>query len=189
MTSMADTRRMTMAQALVEFLAQQHTSLDGVEQPFFGGMFAIFGHGNVAGMGEALQHVREALPTFRAHNEQAMAHAAIAFAKASRRRRMMACTTSIGPGATNMVTAAAVAHVHARAKLSAIRPGGHLDRAHPVADGRPRELGPVQRRGRHRPLLALPGHDAQPTPVDPHHARGVAAGRQLRGASGGPAPG
>ena len=80
--------------------------------PLFGGVWAIFGHGNVAGMGEALHGVRESLPTFRAHNEQAMAHAAIAFAKASRRRRMMACTTSIGPGATNMVTAAAVAHVN-----------------------------------------------------------------------------
>ena len=63
-------------------------------------------------MGEALHGVRDTLPTFRAHNEQGMAHAAIAFAKASRRRRMMACTTSIGPGATNMVTAAAVAHVN-----------------------------------------------------------------------------
>jgi 3D-(3,5/4)-trihydroxycyclohexane-1,2-dione acylhydrolase (decyclizing) len=66
----------------------------------------------VAGLGEALQAAGDALPTWRAHNEQAMAHAAIAFAKASGRRRMMACTTSIGPGATNMVTAAAVAHVN-----------------------------------------------------------------------------
>ena len=75
-------------------------------------MFAIFGHGNVAGLGEALYAGRDALPTYRAHNEQAMAHAAIAFAKASRRKRMMACTSSIGPGATNMVTAAALAHVN-----------------------------------------------------------------------------
>jgi 3D-(3,5/4)-trihydroxycyclohexane-1,2-dione acylhydrolase (decyclizing) len=75
-------------------------------------VFAIFGHGNVAGVGEALYAARDALPTYRAHNEQAMAHAAIAFAKASRRKRMMACTTSIGPGATNMVTAAATAHVN-----------------------------------------------------------------------------
>src|SRR6185503_6324326 len=72
----------------------------------------IFGHGNVAALGEALWAARDALPTYRAHNEQAMAHAAIAFAKASGRRRMMACTSSIGPGATNMVTAAAVAHVN-----------------------------------------------------------------------------
>src|SRR6185436_15982356 len=76
------------------------------------GVWAIFGHGNVAALGEALWHAREVLPAYRAHNEQAMAHAAIAFAKASRRRRMMACTSSIGPGATNMVTAAAVAHVN-----------------------------------------------------------------------------
>src|SRR6185295_13703484 len=105
------TIRLTMAQAVARFLTAQKTEIDGKILPLFGGVWAIFGHGNVAGMGEALHGVRETLPTFRAHNEQGMAHAAIAFAKASRRRRMMACTTSIGPGATNMVTAAAVAHV------------------------------------------------------------------------------
>jgi 3D-(3,5/4)-trihydroxycyclohexane-1,2-dione acylhydrolase (decyclizing) len=104
--------RLTMAQALVTYLSAQRTEIDGVTQPLFAGMWAIFGHGNVAALGEALWHARDTLPTFRAHNEQAMAHAAIAFAKASRRRRMMACTSSIGPGATNMVTAAAVAHVN-----------------------------------------------------------------------------
>ncbi len=104
--------RLTMAQALVRYLSSQRTEYEGRVEPVFAGMFAIFGHGNVAGIGEALYHARAELPTFRAHNEQAMAHAAIAFAKASRRRRMMACTTSIGPGATNMVTAAAVAHVN-----------------------------------------------------------------------------
>ena len=107
-----DTIRLTMAQALVRYLAAQQTEIDGVELPLFAGVWAIFGHGNVAGLGEALAAAGEALPTFRAHNEQAMAHAAIAFAKASARRRMMACTTSIGPGATNMVTAAALAHVN-----------------------------------------------------------------------------
>jgi len=101
-----------MAQALVRYLAAQRTEFEGKMQPLFAGVWAIFGHGNVAALGEALWHAREAFPTYRAHNEQAMAHAAIAFAKASRRRRMMACTTSIGPGATNMVTAAAVAHVN-----------------------------------------------------------------------------
>ena len=101
-----------MAQALVRYLGAQRTEIDGSVQPLFAGMWAIFGHGNVAALGEALWHARDALPTYRAHNEQAMAHAAIAFAKASRRRRMMACTSSIGPGATNMVTAAAVAHVN-----------------------------------------------------------------------------
>ncbi|MBV8183916.1 MAG: 3D-(3,5/4)-trihydroxycyclohexane-1,2-dione acylhydrolase (decyclizing), partial [Hyphomicrobiales bacterium] len=106
------TDRLTMAQALTRFLIAQKTVIDGVELPLFAAVWAIFGHGNVAGMGEALYRFREELPTFRAHNEQAMAHAAIAFAKASFRRRVMACTTSIGPGATNLVTAAAVAHVN-----------------------------------------------------------------------------
>ena len=106
------TIRLTMAQALVRALAAQMTEINGEKVPIFAGVWAIFGHGNVAGLGEALHGARDTLPTYRAHNEQGMAHAAIAFAKASRRRRMMACTTSIGPGATNMVTAAAVAHVN-----------------------------------------------------------------------------
>ena len=93
-------------------MAAQRTVIGGEKVPLFGGVWAIFGHGNVAGLGEALFGVRDALPTYRAHNEQGMAHAAIAFSKASRRRRVMACTTSIGPGATNLVTAAAVAHVN-----------------------------------------------------------------------------
>src|SRR5512147_1622619 len=104
--------RLTAAEAIIRFLAAQMTEHDGGAVPLFGGVFAIFGHGNVAGLGPALHAVRSGLPTFRAHNEQAMAHAAIAYAKTWRRRRMMACTTSIGPGATNMVTAAAVAHVN-----------------------------------------------------------------------------
>src|SRR6516225_10896258 len=103
--------RLTMAQALIRYLAAQTSEVGGCEVPLFAGVFAIFGHGNVAGLGEALYDACERLPTFRAHNEQAMALAAVGFAKASRRRRMMACTTSIGPGATNMITAAAVAHV------------------------------------------------------------------------------
>ncbi|EWY37808.1 3D-(3,5/4)-trihydroxycyclohexane-1,2-dione hydrolase [Skermanella stibiiresistens SB22] len=109
---MEKTIRLTAAQALVRYLAAQATLVDEAEVPLFAGCWAIFGHGNVAGMGEALYHARGALPTFRAHNEQGMALAAVAFAKASNRRRMMACTTSIGPGASNMVTAAAVAHVN-----------------------------------------------------------------------------
>ena len=105
------TIRLTAAQALVRYLAAQRGELDGAEVALFAGVWAIFGHGNVAALGEALYAARAALPTFRAHNEQAMGLAAIGFAKASRRRRMMACTSSIGPGASNMVTAAAVAHV------------------------------------------------------------------------------
>jgi 3D-(3,5/4)-trihydroxycyclohexane-1,2-dione acylhydrolase (decyclizing) len=106
------TIRLTMAQALVRHLAAQRIRTAQGSEPLFHGVFAIFGHGNVAGLGEALAANRDLLPTFRAHNEQAMAHAAIAFAKASNRRRMMACTTSVGPGATNLVTAAALAHVN-----------------------------------------------------------------------------
>ncbi|SAL34675.1 iolD protein [Caballeronia peredens] len=103
------TVRLTAAQAVVRYLAAQRTERG---EPLFGGVFAIFGHGNVAGIGEALHRYREELPTYRAHNEQAMAHSAIAYAKAHMRRRMMAVTTSIGPGATNLVTAAALAHVN-----------------------------------------------------------------------------
>ena len=106
------TIRLTMAQAVTRFLTRQKTEIGGRTVPLFGGVFAIFGHGNVAGLGEALYQVRDELPTFRAHNEQGMAHAAIAYSKASFRRRMMAVTSSIGPGATNMVTAAALAHVN-----------------------------------------------------------------------------
>lgn len=107
-----DTVRLTMAQALVRFLAAQRVRIDGETTRLVEGVWAIFGHGNVAGLGHALAEVQDDLPTYRAHNEQAMAHAAAAFAKASRRRRLMAATTSIGPGATNLVTAAAAAHVN-----------------------------------------------------------------------------
>lgn len=106
------TLRLTAAQAAVRWLAAQHVVVDGREVPYFAGAWAIFGHGNVAAIGEALHAVGDALPTFRAHNEQGMAHAAIAYAKQMRRQRAMVCTTSIGPGATNMVTAAALAHVN-----------------------------------------------------------------------------
>ncbi len=106
------TIRLTMAQALVRALSVQMTVIGGERVQLFGGVWAIFGHGNVAGMGEALHEMRDTLPTYRAHNEQGMAFAAVAYAKAARRRRMMAVTTSIGPGATNLVTPAALAHVN-----------------------------------------------------------------------------
>lgn len=111
------TQRITMAQALVKHLAALRVEVEHLDgrtsiEPYCGGVFTIFGHGNVAGMGEALVAERERLTTYRAHNEQTMAHAAIAFAKAQFRQRIMAVSTSIGPGATNMVTAAAVAHVN-----------------------------------------------------------------------------
>ena len=109
---MTTTIRLTTAQALVKFLTSQMTIIDGKKTPIFAGIWAIFGHGNVVGMGEALFQVRDTLPTYRGQNEQSMALAAVAFAKASNRKRVMAATTSIGPGALNMVTAAAVAHVN-----------------------------------------------------------------------------
>ena len=110
------TIRCTAAQAAIRYLAAQHIEaapgeVSG-EARYFAGVWAIFGHGNVAGLGEALHAAREQIPTYRAHNEQAMAHAAIAYAKQLRRRRAMICTSSIGPGATNMVTAAALAHAN-----------------------------------------------------------------------------
>lgn len=108
----ATTIRLTMAQAVARFMVAQKTVVDGETVPIFGGVFAIFGHGNVAGVGEALYAIKDQLPTYRGQNEQGMAHAAIAYAKASFRRRFMACTSSIGPGALNMVTAAALAHVN-----------------------------------------------------------------------------
>jgi 3D-(3,5/4)-trihydroxycyclohexane-1,2-dione acylhydrolase (decyclizing) len=103
------TIRLTAAQAMVRWLSVQDTEDGGA---FIQGVWGIFGHGNVAGLGEALHGIRDVLPTYRGQNEQTMAHTAIAYAKASGRRRAMAVTSSIGPGATNMVTAAALAHVN-----------------------------------------------------------------------------
>ena len=98
--------RLTLAQALVRYLAVQSSERDGRRQPFFAGVFGIFGHGNVAGIGQALdQH--GGLRYYQCRNEQAMVHTAAAFAKMSNRLRTLACTTSIGPGATNLVTGAA----------------------------------------------------------------------------------
>jgi 3D-(3,5/4)-trihydroxycyclohexane-1,2-dione acylhydrolase (decyclizing) len=106
------TVRLTMAQAVVRFMVQQRSSRDGREQPLFGGVFGIFGHGNVAGIGQALQEQREALPYYLARNEQAMVHTAAAYARMHNRLRTLACTTSIGPGATNMLTGAAGATIN-----------------------------------------------------------------------------
>src|SRR3982751_3557294 len=108
---MPDTVRLTMAQALVAFLKHQRVERDGVEQPFFAGCFGIFGHGNIAGMGQALQQN----PDFRFYqcrNEQAMVHTAVAYTKTKNRLQTLACTSSIGPGATNMITGAALATIN-----------------------------------------------------------------------------
>src|SRR3982074_2868780 len=105
------TRRLTTAQAIVRFLENQCVSRDGREQPFFAGCFGIFGHGNVAGIGQALEQ-NPSFPYYLCRNEQAMVHTAAAFAKMSNRLRALVCTTSIGPGATNMLTGAADATIN-----------------------------------------------------------------------------
>jgi 3D-(3,5/4)-trihydroxycyclohexane-1,2-dione acylhydrolase (decyclizing) len=107
---MTGTVRLTMAQALVRYLCNQFTIIDGDKVPLFPGVFAIFGHGNVTCLAEALEAAKGQLPTWRGQNEQSMALAAIGFAKAKLRRQIMVAATSIGPGALNMVTAAGVAH-------------------------------------------------------------------------------
>ena len=104
--------RLTAAQALIRFLAAQQIERDGVEERFFGGCFGIFGHGNVAGIGEALYESPELLTYYQARNEQAMVHAAAGYARMKDRLGALVCTTSIGPGATNMVTGAALATVN-----------------------------------------------------------------------------
>jgi len=105
-----DTIRLTTAEAIVKYLIAQRTVVDGTEQPLFPGVYGIFGHGNVTCLGHALEQHKDELPTWRGQNEQGMALAATAYAKAKRRRQIMVATSSVGPGATNMVTAAGVAH-------------------------------------------------------------------------------
>jgi 3D-(3,5/4)-trihydroxycyclohexane-1,2-dione acylhydrolase (decyclizing) len=105
------TGHMTMAQAIIAFLKNQYVERDGVEQPFFVGCFGIFGHGNIGGIGQALQQMPE-FRYYQARNEQAMVHAATAYAKVKNRLQTLACTSSIGPGATNMVTGAATATIN-----------------------------------------------------------------------------
>jgi 3D-(3,5/4)-trihydroxycyclohexane-1,2-dione acylhydrolase (decyclizing) len=106
------TRRLTMAQAIVQFLKAQYVSRDGIEQPFFAGIFGIFGHGNVAGIGQALHQYRDEFRYYQTRNEQAMVHTAAAYAKMKNRLGTLACTSSIGPGATNMITGAATATIN-----------------------------------------------------------------------------
>ncbi|GAB4555585.1 MAG: 3D-(3,5/4)-trihydroxycyclohexane-1,2-dione acylhydrolase (decyclizing) [Anaerolineae bacterium] len=106
------TIRLTMAQALIKFLSQQFVSRDGAENQFFAGVWGIFGHGNVAGIGQALQQYAEVMPYYQSRNEQAHVHTAIAYAKHKNRLKTFACTSSIGPGATNMITGAACATIN-----------------------------------------------------------------------------
>jgi 3D-(3,5/4)-trihydroxycyclohexane-1,2-dione acylhydrolase (decyclizing) len=112
MTHSGKTIRLTVAQALVKYIAAQYSVADGVRERFIPAAFGIFGHGNVAGLGQALDEFNDELPFIQGRNEQALAHAAIAFAKAKRRRQALAVTASIGPGALNMVTAAGLATVN-----------------------------------------------------------------------------
>ncbi len=105
------TKRVTMAQAVIAFLNNQYVERDGREQPFFAGCFGIFGHGNIAGIGQALQQMPE-FRYYQARNEQAMVHIAAAYAKTKNHLQTFACTSSIGPGATNMVTGAALATIN-----------------------------------------------------------------------------
>ena len=103
--------RLTMAQALITFLKAQYVERDGIEQPFFAGCFGIFGHGNIGGIGQALQQMPE-FRYYQARNEQAMVHTATAYAKTKNRLQTLVCTSSIGPGATNMITGAATATIN-----------------------------------------------------------------------------
>ena len=104
--------RLTVAQALVRFLAVQETERDGARQRLIAGCFGIFGHGNVAGIGQALHQYRELLPFHPARNEQGMVHIATGYARQRNRLGTFACTTSVGPGATNMLTGAALATIN-----------------------------------------------------------------------------
>ena len=107
-----NTIRLTMGQALVRYLCSQYTEIDGARVPLFAGVFGIFGHGNVTCLSEALEQVQDQLPTWRGQNEQSMALAAVGFAKAKLRRQIMVAASSVGPGATNMISAAGVAHAN-----------------------------------------------------------------------------
>ena len=107
-----ETRKLTMGQAIVQFLQQQYVERDGNEIQFFAGMFGIFGHGNVAGIGQALHQYADTFRFYQTRNEQSMVHTAAAFTKMNNRLRAFACTSSIGPGATNMITGAAGATIN-----------------------------------------------------------------------------
>ena len=192
------TVRLTTAQAIVRFLSAQRTVVDGEERPLVAGVFGIFGHGNVTCLGEALYDARGVLPTYRGQSEQGMALAAIGFAKAMRRRQLMAATSSIGPGAMNMVTAAAVAHANRLPLL--LLAGRHVPLAHPrsgaaagralrpaVGHGQRRVparhalLGPHHQPGAGRAVAAARDrHDARPRRLRPGLHR-PAAGRAGRG--------
>ena len=107
-----NTIKLTMAQALVKYLCNQYILINGKKEQLYAGVFGIFGHGNVTCLAEALEQVKEELPTWRGQNEQSMALAGIAYSKSKLRQQIMVATSSIGPGATNMLTASALAHAN-----------------------------------------------------------------------------
>ncbi len=111
-SSSPETIRLTMGQALVRYLSVQFSERDGKTQRLVPGIFGIFGHGNVTGLGQALQEYGQDLPYYQCRNEQSMVHTAAGFAKATGRLQTLACTSSIGPGATNMITGAATATIN-----------------------------------------------------------------------------
>ena len=192
------TVRLTTAQAIVRYLTAQRTLVDGEERPLLAGVFGIFGHGNVTCLGEALHDARDVLPTYRGQSEQGMALAAIGFAKAMRRRQFMAATSSVGPGAMNMVTAAAVAHAnrlpllllagdtfHSRIPDPVLQQVEHFDR--PFRHGQRRLpaghalLGPDHEPGAGRAVAPARDRDAaRPRRLRPGLPR-AAAGRPGRG--------
>src|SRR5947209_3531928 len=111
MHNLQTSKNLTTAQAIISFLKNQYVERDRVAQPFFAGCFGIFGHGNIAGIGQALQQMPE-FRYYQARNEQAMVHAAVAYTKTRNRLQAFVCTSSIGPGATNMLTGAATATIN-----------------------------------------------------------------------------
>src|SRR5213595_1027897 len=112
MTTPTQTIRLTTAQAVIKYLSAQYSLADGIRRRLIPATLGIFGHGNVAGLGQALDQLSDAMPFIQGRNEQALVHAATAFAKHSRRHATLAVTSSIGPGALNMVTGAALATVN-----------------------------------------------------------------------------
>lgn len=106
------TQRLTLAQAIIKYLINQHVERDEHQNQFFGGTWGIFGHGNIGGVAQALQQYNSEMPYYLSRNEQAMVHSAVAYAKMNRRMKAQTCVSSIGPGATNMVTGAATATVN-----------------------------------------------------------------------------
>ena len=118
------TKRLTMSQALVLYLSKQYVARDGKENPFFAGAWGIFGHGNVAGVGQALLEFQDELKYYQSRNEQAQVHAAIAYAKHKNRLQTFACTSSIGPGATQHDNGRSSGDCESHS--SAAAPWGHL---------------------------------------------------------------